>query len=81
MVSHHDHFPRPRETDPYTGWLVTKWYLGLGWSLFNGIQWFSMVFNGIQMVLVGLGWSRMVLDGLSGLSESVSVDLDCHRMV
>ena len=45
-----------------------------------GIQWLSMVFNGIQ-ISDGLGWSRLVLDGLSGLSESVSVDLDCHRMV
>ena len=31
-----------------------------------------------RMISVGLGWSQVVLDGLS---ESVSVDLDYHRMV
>ena len=43
-----------------------------------GIRWFSMVFNGIQMVSHGLGWSRIVL---VGLGWSASVDTDYHRIV
>ena len=38
--------------------------------VFNGFQWFSMVFRWSRLVSDGLGWSRMFLDGLSGLSES-----------